>query len=88
MTDLLKLAIEAHGGLDRWSRVTRIEAQASIGGAVWASKGQRGILDDVRVRADPRTREMPPAPSRKAVTTPAITRGPSGTTTWSPSSLQ
>lgn len=62
MTDLLKLAIEAHGGLDRWSKVTRIEAQASIGGAVWASKGQRGILDDVRVRADPRTQWLEYSP--------------------------
>jgi hypothetical protein len=35
MDDLLKLAIEAHGGLERWRQFNFIRANASITGALW-----------------------------------------------------
>jgi hypothetical protein len=47
VNDLLKLAIEAHGGLRRWKRTERFRATASITGAIWALKGKPGLLDDV-----------------------------------------
>jgi len=47
MSDLLKTAIEAHGGLERWSRVGQIRVEASITGAIWSVKGQPDVLKDV-----------------------------------------
>jgi hypothetical protein len=44
MDDLLELAIEGHGGLRRWEQIERFRAAASITGAIWALKGQPGLL--------------------------------------------
>ena len=44
MNDLLKLAIEGHGGEQRWEQITRFRAAASITGAIWTLKGQPGLL--------------------------------------------
>jgi len=44
MTDLLKLAIEDHGGAERWAQISRFRAAASITGAIWVLKGQPGLL--------------------------------------------
>ena len=35
MDDLLDQAVEAHGGLERWTAVKRIDLDLSITGAVW-----------------------------------------------------
>ena len=45
MNDLLKLAIEGHGGARRWEQVSRFRAAASITGAIWVLKGKPGLLD-------------------------------------------
>jgi hypothetical protein len=47
MSDLLKLAIDGHGGAQRWAQVSRFRAAASITGAIWAMKGKPGLLDRV-----------------------------------------
>jgi hypothetical protein len=52
MNDLLDLAISAHGGMERWNQLTRIDASVAIGGALWPSKGQGGVLDQVTVSVD------------------------------------
>jgi hypothetical protein len=39
MNDLVNFAVEAHGGLKRWSRVTTVAAAASITGETWKVKG-------------------------------------------------
>ena len=52
MTPLLKVAIDAHGGLERWSKVRTIVASASITGAIWTLKGQPDYLDDIVMRVD------------------------------------
>ena len=65
MIDLLKTAIEAHGGLERWNQLNSVSARLTQGGALWALKGQAGVLDDVVV-----TRE----PARRASVAPAIRR--------------
>jgi hypothetical protein len=35
MAELLNLAVQAHGGLDRWNKVKAIKVAASITGAIW-----------------------------------------------------
>lgn len=52
MNELAKLAIDAHGGLDRWNRFTTVSAQAINGGVLWAAKGKAGVLHDVTVTVD------------------------------------
>jgi hypothetical protein len=49
MSDLLETAIEAHGGLERWNQLDTVSARLAQGGALWALKGQDGVLDDVVV---------------------------------------
>jgi hypothetical protein len=52
MNDLLESAVAAHGGLDRWNKVTAITVDASITGALWHVKGKVDALKDVRFEAD------------------------------------
>jgi thioredoxin reductase (NADPH) len=52
MGDLLDIVIEAHGGLERWNQLNNVSARLIQGGALWALKGQVGVLDDVVVTAD------------------------------------
>jgi len=47
MNSLLERAVDAHGGLDRWNQFTALEAKLSIGGAIWSSKQQPGLLINV-----------------------------------------
>ena len=51
MDNLLKLAIEAHGGLERWHQFKVVRANVSITGAVWHLKGQPDVLKNVQVVA-------------------------------------
>ena len=51
MDDLLKLAIEAHGGLERWHQFNVVRANVSITGALWHLKGQPDVLKHVQVVA-------------------------------------
>ena len=51
MTELLDTVIQAHGGLDRWNQLDNVSARLIQGGALWALKGQAGVLDDVVVTA-------------------------------------
>jgi hypothetical protein len=46
MNDLLAFAINAHGGLGRWNRFTKVEADVSIDGAIWYAKQLPRILVD------------------------------------------
>jgi hypothetical protein len=74
MSDLLDTVIEAHGGLERWSQLDAISARLGQGGALWAIKGQQGVLDDVFVRAslhEERESHHPfGAPDRRSAFTP------------------
>lgn len=45
MNDLAVLAIDAHGGLDRWKQYRTLSADLEVGGALWPLKGQAGVLD-------------------------------------------
>jgi hypothetical protein len=51
MDKLLKLAIEAHGGLERWRQFNVVKANVSITGALWHLKSQPDVLKNVEVVA-------------------------------------
>src|SRR3989442_1717893 len=51
MSDLLETVLDAHGGLPRWTQLETVSAHLVQGGALWALKGQPGVLDDVFVTA-------------------------------------
>src|SRR6476620_6603252 len=52
MHELAKLAIEAHGGLDRWKRFNMLSVHGINGGILWGAKGKAGVLDDVTITVD------------------------------------
>lgn len=47
MTDLLDLAIEAHGGLQRWQQIEQLHAHIKVGGTVWHVKGWPDVYADI-----------------------------------------
>ena len=58
MSDLLDLAVEAHGGLDRWNKVKAIKVAASISGAIWYIKGKGNCLTNVVLTAETRNERL------------------------------
>lgn len=62
MSDLLTMAVAAHGGLDRWQRIGWIKARASIGGPLWQLKGKAGMLADVEIKVDPHRQHLEYSP--------------------------
>src|ERR1700722_11260026 len=64
VNDLLKLAIEGHGGMPRWNQISRFRVVASITGAIWALKGMPGLLDGVVLEGETRDQRLtiPPFP--------------------------
>jgi hypothetical protein len=47
MNELLKLAVDAHGGLVRWNQLKTITASMSSTGAIWHIKGRPDVLKDI-----------------------------------------
>ena len=58
MSNLLELAVKAHGGLDRWNKVQAIKVAASITGAIWYVKGKPDFLKNVVLTADTRNERL------------------------------
>jgi hypothetical protein len=56
--ELAKLAIQAHGGLDRWKRFTTLSVHGINGGVLWGAKGKGGVLDDVTITVDLRNEKV------------------------------
>ena len=52
MTDLLALAVEAHGGLERWNTVKSIDVELSITGPIWQVKGRPDVLRTIAMRVE------------------------------------
>lgn len=52
MSHLLDLVMEAHGGKERWSKVTAVTAVLRIGGPVWALHQVPGVLGSHEVTVD------------------------------------
>ena len=58
MNDLLKLAIEGHGGGPRWEQISRFRANVSITGTIWDIKGMPGPLDRVVLEGETRDQRL------------------------------
>jgi hypothetical protein len=58
MNDLLKKAVDAHGGLDRWNEINTVKVAASLTGAIWFVKSQGDYLKDVVMTVDTRKERM------------------------------
>ncbi|NIK70457.1 MULTISPECIES: hypothetical protein [unclassified Paenibacillus] len=54
MNDLLKLALDAHGGLERWEKFSKLTARVNAGGVLWPLKGVPGLLDDYDLEVNTR----------------------------------
>ncbi len=54
MSDLLELAIEAHGGLTRWRALRSIAITLSLTGGLWRLKGYPDGMHGMRLEIDPR----------------------------------
>lgn len=52
MSQLLDVAVKAHGGLEAWSRLRSVWVDLSIGGALWDLKGQAGLFTVGTYEAD------------------------------------
>ena len=52
MTELLQLAVQAHGGLDRWQDLTSATGTFSVTGAIWHAKGRPDIFKELTLEAD------------------------------------
>ena len=57
-SELLDLALNAHGGLDRWNKVKAIKVAASITGAIWFVKGKGDSLKNVVLTAETRNERL------------------------------
>jgi hypothetical protein len=51
VNELLQLAVDAHGGLDRWNALTTAQMDMSITGAIWAVKGKPDVFREVSLEA-------------------------------------
>jgi hypothetical protein len=58
MSELLDLAVRAHGGLERWSTVKSVKVAASITGEIWYVKGKPDCLKDVVVTCDAKVERL------------------------------
>ena len=54
MSGLLESVLEAHGGAEKWSRVTGLTADLSLDGVFWAARGWPDVYRDQRVELDVR----------------------------------
>jgi hypothetical protein len=73
MTELLDLAVKAHGGLERWNEVNTIKVAASITGAIWFVKGKGDFLKNVVVTAETRKEHVTldfPGQNKRAIFQP------------------
>jgi hypothetical protein len=52
MSDLATLAMDAHGGVERWLRLKTFSARLLQDGVLWKLKGHDGVLRDVRLTVD------------------------------------
>jgi len=49
LDNLLKIATDAHGGLNAWNQFESLRASVSIGGALWDQKQLPGLFNNSRV---------------------------------------
>jgi hypothetical protein len=52
MRDLLDLGLHAHGGLERWREVQRLDMRVSLTGGLYRLKGYPESVPNVNMRID------------------------------------
>jgi hypothetical protein len=52
LNDLLSFVVNAHGGLEKWTRFNKVAVHMLVSGALWNVKGQGGVLDDSRIEVE------------------------------------
>ena len=52
MHHLLQVAVDAHGGLERWNQMKTVKASLSITGVIWQLKGKPDVLKDISIEAE------------------------------------
>ena len=62
MNELLSIAVQAHGGLDRWNQLSRLQAELSITGGLWHVKGKPDVLKHVTFKAHTQDQHMSVGP--------------------------
>jgi hypothetical protein len=65
MTELLNLAMKAHGGLERWKQVRNMQAKVTLNGTLWQIKGRPDGLSDVVMRLDTKEPDLTITPFPK-----------------------
>jgi hypothetical protein len=73
-SELLDLAVQAHGGLDRWNKVHAIKVAASITGAIWYVKGKPDVLKNIVLTAQTQNERVTvdfPGQNKRAVFEPS-----------------
>jgi hypothetical protein len=58
MSELLDLAVKAHGGLERWNKVKSVKVAASITGGIWYVKGKPECLKNVVVTSETKVERL------------------------------
>lgn len=74
MNELLDIAIEAHGGFARWSKVNAIKTAASLTGAIWFVKGRGDVLKNVEIFAETKRERLTmdfPGQNKRTIFEPA-----------------
>jgi len=74
MNELLKLAVQAHGGLDRWNKVKAMKVAASITGGIWYVKSKGDFLKNVVLTAETRHERLTvdfPGQDKRAIFEPS-----------------
>jgi hypothetical protein len=74
MNDLLSLAVKAHGGLERWSKIASVKVAASITGAIWFVKSKGDTLKNVVMTIETKTERLTtdfPGQDKRSIFEPA-----------------
>lgn len=58
MNNLLEIALNAHGGLDRWEQFNRVQATVTADGALWHLKGAPNLLNDYNFEINTREQHV------------------------------
>ena len=62
MDKLLTAVLDAHGGLQNWTKISNITAHMSIGGPFWAARGWPDVYSKQTVTVDPHREHITFAP--------------------------
>src|SRR5271163_2808773 len=65
MNDLLNLAMQAHGGLERWKQVRNMQAKVTLNGTLWRIKGRPDGLSGVVMRLNTKQPDLTITPFPK-----------------------